>query len=81
MIRSPMTSGCHVAVLAAWRASLAERREPLLQRVERHLDLLAGVEIAQRRGAARELVVAENDRGARVDLVGALQAGGCRLPE
>ena len=46
------------------------RLEPAGERVERHLALLAAVEIAQRRRAARQLVVAEHDRGAGADPVG-----------
>src|SRR5215472_13192254 len=53
---------------------LAEGGETILEGRERHLDLLAGVEIAQRRGVARELVVTEDHRGARADFVGALHA-------
>ena len=50
------------------------------QSVERDLALLAAVEVAQCRDAARQLVVAEQDRGARADPVGpphaALQIAG-----
>src|SRR5581483_3131535 len=55
-------------------ASLTEGREAIPKRGERHLDLLAGVEIAHGRGVARKLVLAQDHRGARADLVGPLHA-------
>src|SRR5215472_12141965 len=54
--------------------SLAEGGKAILERGERHLDLLAGVEIAHGGGSARKLVLTQDHRGARADLVGPLHA-------
>src|SRR3546814_11232170 len=53
-------------------ASLPEAGEALSQRDQWHLFLFAGLEVAQRRRIARELVRADDDGCPRVELVGAL---------
>jgi len=55
-------------------ASLPEADEALAQRRQGHLFLFAGVEIAQGRRLTRQLVAADQHRGSRVQLVGALHA-------
>src|SRR5690242_1587932 len=54
--------------------SLAEGGEAVLEHAEWHLDLLAAIEVAQGRRRARQLVLAQDHRRARADLVGALHA-------
>src|SRR5262249_45077991 len=74
----PMTSSAipAPASLAPGMAppSLGEGGKAILERGERHLDLLAGVEIAHGGGIARKLVLTQDHRGARADLVGPLHA-------
>src|SRR5690606_27939560 len=48
--------------------------EAILQSVERYLVLLARIEIAHRRDAARPLILAHNDDGRSIQPVGALHA-------
>src|SRR6185312_6844407 len=53
-------------------SSLAEGGETVPEHAERHLDLLAAVEVTQGRRRARQLVLAQDHRRARANLVGAL---------
>ena len=70
-----MTSAAHGRLFASGKPRAARQRR------ERHVDLFAAIEVAQRGHFLRDLVLAEDHRGPRLDLVGPLQALGSMLPE
>src|SRR5690348_1637716 len=90
LANSPVRAGSAMAALnSAWRAtrrsslasngvlsaiSASERREAILERGQRHVFLRAGIEVANGGLAAFQLVLAEDHRRTRHDLIGAPHA-------
>src|SRR5581483_760118 len=68
----PTTTGT-AALSATPLIALSELGESVLEGLERHLGLLARIEIANRGRVALELVLADEDGGARVHLVRMLE--------